>query len=403
MVTSLLNGCALVIDDEINYAKSSISKMIATLELEGTLFIKSKSLLSDSARNNLSGISFIVLDWDIKSESQTILPDEIQLGGALRSTRVNENNTFIREMLTKYFVPIFIFSQQEITSINMVLQSDPLINPTIGRRVFVENKGNLTGKKVKSYLEKWLRNNRTVFALKIFEEQINRSKNAFLVEAGGLDSEWANLVYNTIKSDHIGDDKKPIQYLLNLEFREFLTSSLLGRMDNVDFSAVKFLSKPQSIPKEHIYKIFESIKFYQYSDGIDNGQAYEGDMYQRYDGIHPKNEYLVNINAPCDLRKEKILLLVGKTKTKYREDGKSFIQLPCFAGKASIEFRFDDRYRISKPTDLSVVSIPDEVTKVEKTYNRIGRITPPYIIAIRNEFAHFIARQGLPRHPKQLR
>jgi len=399
MATSLLNGCALVIDDEINEPKSSISNMIAKLEAEGTLFVKSKNLPADNARGNLSNISFIILDWDIKSEAQASLPDDVQLGGELRSTRANENNTFIKDMLTMYFVPIFIFSQQEKTSINMALQSDPKIADTIGQRVFIESKSSLTGKKVKSYLEKWLKSNRTVFALKMFEEQLSRSKNAFLIEVGGLNSEWANLVYNTIKLDHIGGDNKPIQFLLNSEFREFLTNSLLGRMDNIDFGAVKFVSKPRNIIKEHIDKVFESIKFYKYGNEIDNGQAYEGDIYQQFENGQPKNEYLININAPCDLRKEKMLLLVGKTKTKYRDDGKTFFQIPCFAGKASIEFRFDDRYRISKPDNLSIINIIDD-SQVRKTYKRIGRITPPYITATRNEFAHFISRQGIPRHPK---
>jgi len=403
MATSLLNGCALVIDDEITDATSTVSQIIATLEAEGTLFIKCNDLPPDNARTNLSGISFIILDWDIKSSTENELPNGVQLGGALSNVKTNDNIIFIKTILKSYFVPIFIFSQQNIDNINAKLKSDTEIEPAFERRIFVKNKSDLTGKKVKSYLTNWLKKNRTVFALKIFEEKLNQSKNAFLVETGGLDSEWANLVYNTIKLDHIGDDKKPIQYLLNLEFREFLTHSLLGRMDNVDFSAVKFLKRSQKTPKEHIDKIFESIKFYQYNDCIDNGQAYEGDMYQRYENDQFKNEYLVNINAPCDIRKKKMLLLQGKTKEKFRVSGVAFYSLPSFAQKASIEFRYDDRYRIDKPDNLSTISVDAKEkngTIKTLTYRRIGRIVHPYITAIRGEFAHFIARQGLPRHPK---
>ncbi|MDP2813385.1 MAG: hypothetical protein Q8N92_02945, partial [Erysipelotrichaceae bacterium] len=198
--------------------------------------------------------------------------------------------------------------------------------------------------------------------------------------------------------DHMGDDKKPIQYLLNSEFREFLMNSLLGRIENIDFEDVKFVQKPRNIKKEHIDSIFESIKFYKYDDEIDNSQAHEGDIYKLEQS--GKTEYLININAPCDLRKKQMLLLVGKIKTKYRENGISFFQLPYFAGEPSIEFRFDDSYRIPKPPDLSRIALPLK-DKEEKTYKRIGRITTPYITALRNEFAHFISRQGIPRHPKQ--
>ena len=400
MATSLLNGCALVIDDEINNSTSSVSKIVATLEAEGTLFVKLTDLPSANARANISGISFVILDWDIK---QSDLPQGVQIGGTLGRTMANDNVDFIKDILKSYFIPIFIFSRQNIDNINTKLKSDAEIELALERRIFVKNKSDLTGKKVKLYLANWLKKNKTVFTLKMFEEQLNQSKNAFLVEVGGLDSEWANLVYNTIKLDHTGDDKEPIKYLLNLEFREFLTNSLLGRMDNIDFDAVKFLKKPRNIPKEHIDKIFESIKFYQYGDDIDNGQAYEGDIYQRYEKEQFKNEYLLNINAPCDVRKKKMLLLQGKTKDKFRISGVAFYSLPGFAQKGSIEFRYDDRYRIDKPDYLSTISIDDKDkhgTIKTLTYKRIGRIIHPYITAIRSEFAHFIARQGIPRHPK---
>ena len=402
MIASLLNGCALVIDDEIDNPKSSVSKILAILETEGTLFIKLKDLPADNARANLSGISYIILDWDIRSEAQSGLPESIQLGEALGNVRLNDNMTFIKDMLKAYFIPIFIFSKQNIENIEIKLKSDTEINQAFERRVFIKNKSELTGKKVKSYLTNWLKKNRTVFALKMFEEQLNQSKNDFLVEVGGLDSEWANIVYNIIKIDHIGDDEEPIQYLLNLEFREFLTNSLLGRMNNIDFDMVKFLKKPQNIPNDHIGKIFESIKFYRYSDDIDNGQAYEGDIYQRYENEQSKNLYLLNINAVCDIRKNKMLLLQGKTKDKFRISNVAFYSLPCFAQKASIEFRFDDRYRIDKPDDLSTILIEEKDKQgIIKTftYRRIGRLIHPYITAIRSEFAHFIARQGIPRHP----
>lgn len=400
MATSLLNGCALVIDDEIFDTTRSVSKIVSILEAEGTFFIKRSEIPADNTLGNLSGISFIILDWDIRPRTQNPLPEGVQLSRTLIDTNLNHNISFIKDILRAYFIPIFIFSQENTESINTRLRADAEIEPSLDRRVFVKAKGDLTGAKVKTYLNNWLKKNRTFFALKMFEEQLDKSKNSFLVEVGGFDSEWANYVYNTIKLDHPEENESSIQYMLNAEFMELLTNSLLGRINNIEFSEVNFVKRPRNIQKTHIDKIFESIKFYKYGDDIDNGQAFEGDLYQRYENGQPKNEYMININAPCDLRKSNMLFLMGKTKTKYREDGKSFFQLPCFAEKAAIEFRFDDSYRISKPHDLSVLTI-SENGQSSKTFNRIGRITVPYITAIRNEFAHFISRQGLPRHPKQ--
>jgi len=401
-----MNGCALVVDDGIGKPNDKINNIIAALESTGTVFIKSNKIINKNAWDNLAGISFIILDWDIRGEEQTKIPKKardlgVDIAATLRITRSNDNIVFIKEMLSKYFVPIFIFTQQVIdTDVRPKLEADAKILSVLDKRVFIKHKNDLTGNKVKTFLEHWLKDNRTAFALKIFEEQLSLSKNAFLVEVGDLNSEWANLVYNTIKIDHIGDDKKPIKYLLNSEFREFLTNSFLGRMNYINFDDVKFVSKirKDKLPKIDIDKIYESIKFYKYSTAVDNGQAHEGDIYQLKENGQFKNEYLININAPCDLRKEKILFLIGKTKTKYRDDGKSFYSIPCFAQKASIEFRFDDRHRITKPQNLSVIEIFE--SQSSKNYERIGRITPPYITAIRSEFAHFISRQGIPRHPK---
>jgi len=401
-----MNGCALVIDDGIGKPNDKINEIITALEAEGTALIKYNDMVDINTWNNFAGISFIILDWDIRGNEQTEIPQEARAAGVdvaatLKAARIRNNITFIKEMLKRYFVPVFIFTQQVIDAeVKPKLEADQQILSVLDRRVFVKHKNELTGKKVKIFLNNWLKCNRTVFALKMFEEQLNKSKNAFLIEVGDLNSEWANLVYNTIKLDHIGDDKQPIMYLLNSEFKDFLTSSLLGRMGYIDFNAVKFVSKIRKdrLPKIDVDKIYESIKFYKYIAAVDNGQAYEGDIYQLKDNGQFKNEYLLNINAPCDLRKDKIFLLVGRTKTKYRECGKSFYSLPCFAQKAAIEFRFGDIHRITKPADLSYINITD--TQSSRNYERIGRITPPYITAIRSEFAHFISRQGIPRHPK---
>jgi hypothetical protein len=399
MATSLLNGCALVIDDQITDTTSTVSKIVDTLEAAGTLFVKYTDLPSDNTRANLSGISFIILDWDIRSAPQADLPEGVQAGGTLSSTRADDNNTFIKEILKKYFVPIFIFTNQDIdTIVKPRLEADTEIKPALERRVFVERKANLSGKKVKTYLKNWLKSNQTVFALKMFEEQLNGSKNAFLVEVGDLNSKWANLVYNTIKLDHIGDDKKPIQYLLNLEFQEFLMNSLLGRMNYIDFRTVAFDETTPEIPARDTHKIYESIKFYKYGKQIDKRQAYEGDIYQRYVNKRFEKEYLININAPCDLRKKKMLLIVGKKE--YCNKKKSAYKLPFFADESAIGFWYEDIHQISRPDDLSIIKIIDENQK-SRTYKRIGRITHPYITAIRNEFAHFISRQGIPRHPKK--
>jgi hypothetical protein len=405
MAASLLNGIALVIDDEINDKKSEISKMLSSLEKEGTFFIKTTNIPTDKARGNLSGISFIILDWDIKSEEQLMLPEGVLLAETIRISKIDENNKFIREMLTKYFVPIFIFSQQEKESIHIALQSDPNIAPTIDQRVFIESKSELKGEKIKSYLEKWLKNNKTVLTLKMFEEQLNQSKNNFLVEMGELATDWVRVVYQTLSKDY-KEKGKPLQTeLLNAEFNGFLLNSMLSRFEYADYSTIKFTRlKRSAVTSNDVQKIYESIKFYAYNTPVNTKQAYEGDLYQREGSMLSSelaNEFFVNINAPCDLRSDKILLVKGILVDKLDKpkigETKPTYDLHIFMGKTAIQFKFRNVRHQNRPSDLSQITIGSGNSAM--IYKRIGRITHPYITAIRNEYAHFISRQGVPRHP----
>ena len=111
------------------------------------------------------------------------------------------------------------------------------------------------------------------------------------------------------------------------------------------------------------------------------------------------DEFFVNINAPCDLRSDQLLLVKGilidkMDKPKIGET-KSTFDLRIFMRKAAIQFKFRNVRYIKRPAtkDVSIIKIGSD------SYTRIGRITHPYITAIRSEYAHFISRQGIPRHP----
>lgn len=60
---NFLSSTALVIDDEIIYEESTISRIVAKLEEHGTFFVKRTGLISNI--DSLSNVSFVILDWDL--------------------------------------------------------------------------------------------------------------------------------------------------------------------------------------------------------------------------------------------------------------------------------------------------------------------------------------------------
>jgi len=391
----LLNGCALVIDDEIFKPTEAIYKMVGTLEKNGTYFVKLESLPPSDVIESFSSLSFVILDWKFQDGDAVANLGGARIGAAHADIEREEKIKFISKLVQTLFIPVFIFSNEDGGNIKTTLESDESIKEAILKgRIILKSKSELTGSKIITYLNNWLKNNKTVLTLKKFEQQLIKSKNTFLVELGGLNSDWVNIVYSTICQDYSDiKDAQKLQLLVNREFNEFLINSMLSRIVDASYDDVKFAKKAK-VEKGDIAKIYESIKFFRYSNDINNGQAYEGDIYQKFSNNAFRSEFLISVNAPCDLRKGKLLLLRGKPKEKYRPHNVSSYFIPFLLEKRAVEFRYDDRIRIDRPLDLS------KVIDGETEYRRIGRISHPYITAVRSEFAHFISRQGIPRHPK---
>jgi len=399
-----LKGCALVIDDQVDTESSqlnSIFQIVKRLEQEGTLFIKLIDIPSDldTLVSSMMNVSYVILDWKIESVEQTTLPAGSDIGSALRSTNAERNISFIKKVLRKHFIPIFIFTKENIDeSVLPTLTQDEEIAKLINnKRLMVKSKDDLSGKKVIKFLNEWVNQNKTILTLKMFEEHLLESKNTFLVEMGNLASDWINVVYKTIKDDNFTDAdyqalstrmKKKASKLLNNEFTEFLTNSLFSRLGTIDFSSIEF-DDCQS-DEMTIKTVYESIKFHKYKDGINNDFPFEGDLYES-EGIQDKKYYL-NITAPCDLRDKSILLIGGTPTTRNDKNRRSFY-VPMLLGNSWVKFDFKDYTKTKQLADFSTIKIGKE------KFYRIGRLVHPFITAIRKECTQDISRQGTPRHP----
>ena len=381
---NFLLSTALVVDDEIINCESTISKIVATLEDKGTLFIKLRDL--PGSVDGISDLGFIILDWDLRTEEDVSdIPQEVLLGSTLLEVQKNDVKEFIKDIITRYFVPIFIFTRENIEAIKTNLESDDVIKVAIEkRRIFLCNKSDLAGEQIIAKLNDWLNESIAVYTFKIMEEAIERAKHRFFNELDLCDPKWPCHVYQTLKKDSPAD--------INSDFQEFLMSSYTSAIEPIRFNHDGF-DQDVTLSDEEILKIYSKIKFFAYQDDWCIG-PHPGDLYEIDDGVG--GEYYINVSAACDMRNGEYYFIRGKAVAETQE---KICLYNIYKIKDKEIVMFDFRcVKIAKPqSNYNLLKFGDKNNT--KIYRRVGRLLNPYIRAMQEKFSHYIIRTGTMRDP----
>ena len=381
---NFLSSTALVIDDEIVDEKSTISGIVSRLEQQGTLFIKHRELLESI--DSISNIAFIVLDWDLMKEKKDAMPEGVTLGATLLEDQKSKIRDFIKNVIERYFIPIFIFTQENIGSIREYLENEDNIKEAISKnRVYICSKSDLQDEKVIVSLNAWLNNSMTVYTYKIMEEAIETAKHRYFNEMFTCDLNWPCLVYQTLKADNPVD--------INSDFQEFLMTSFTSTIDPIVFNSSGF-DRTVRLESAEVIKIFGKIKFLSY-EGQANVGLHSGDIYANSDG--EKNEYLINVSAACDMRNKRCYLVMGEeTSNPKKHDIVCTYTVKRILDKKGIEFHLDNALLLDI-TDANKITL--ECDGGAKDYKRIGRLLNPYISGLQNKYSNYITRVGALREP----
>ena len=382
---NFLSATALVIDDEIVDENSTISRIISKLEQQGTLFVKHRELLESI--DSISNIAFIVLDWDLmKKEQIADMPEGVSLGATLLEDQKSKIRDFIKDVIGKYFIPIFIFTQENIESIKEYLECEAIVKEAIGKnRVYLSSKGALQDDQVIVSLNDWLNNSMTVYTYKIMEEAIETAKHKFFNEMYTCDVNWPCHVYQILKKDEPAD--------INSDFQEFLMTSFTSTINPIVFNPSGF-ERTVSLDPAEVIKIFGKIKFLSY-EGQANIGLHSGDIYVNCDG--EKNEYLINVSASCDMRYKRCYFVMGKdTSSPKKYDIVCTYTVKRILEKKGIEFHLDNALLLDI-TDANKITL--ECEEGTKDYKRIGRLLNPYISGLQNKYSNYITRVGELREP----
>ncbi len=388
----LFSGIAVVIDDEINDSNANIGNIVMQIESANIPILKYTSLPSEEVIRHFQNLSFLLLDWRLIKEEVTNdnITKGVTIPDTLQKYDVSENTEFIKKLSEVCFCPIFIFTNEDTTSIQSTLN----LNEDKPSNLFVKSKSDLQkDSTLFDTITEWLQNTPSIYVLKEWEKEYQNSKNKLFSEFHDLNSEWPHLMWENFEAD--GANK-------SLELGELISRNLHSRMTPFKFNDGILNKGNSQTQKEELRKVLEGERYLK-KDSLHDSDVGTGDLFKEeyQNNGKMKYRYYLNIRAQCDLVREDNpeLYTISGYKLEQKPNGKinnisfnqgQYLEKP---NHAVVAFLDDGNILEFKFSEFEIKPWKNLRTK------RIGRLLPPYIIKIQQRYALFLQRQGLPRIP----
>lgn len=334
-----------------------------------------------------SSLSFLLLDWELNTlvnVDGSPIPN-----AALKAQNARDNVDFIKQVVAKVVIPIFIFSNEDVNSIKNTLSQNHIMDDDEKSPIFILNKSELFDNEEKCIMfdkvNEWLKKTPSIYVTQKWKTAYLEAINGMALDMREVSPFWPNLLWACYKKDGVNPSEE-ISSLINqnalsriqpVEFDEGILSDK-GDDNNV---ALKNVLERQCFLKKDKLQILSTT----------------GDIYQRN-----KGKYYLNVRPACDCvgRKGECKVYLIKGKKLSSHDLQTF---------------FDTKYGIFKEQQNFVIVGPIEGAFIRfnfqemeiKDYEemkdqRIGRLLPPFITRVTQKYGLYIHRQGLPRLPKEV-
>ncbi len=390
-MTGLLSGVAVVVDDNIfkQDSRDKIHEIVDQIEVENIPLLKYDRLPADEVLEHFNGISFLILDWDLRN------PD-LPSGTEQSQTQITGDVVdFIKQLRKIIFGPIFIFTATSTRNVKNILEENGLSENSI----IVERKALLLDGNLFDKLNNWIESAPPVYVLKEWEREYNLAKNATFLDFYNMSHSWPKVLWENFDEDGVDT---------SLEMGEVITRNIQTRMSPFNFDQKYIRSSESETNKLEIQSVLEGERYLKICDAKLSPAT--GDIFKEpvwkdiKKGIPEKDEngntkykYLLNIRAQCDTVRDsnpKLYLLEGR-EISFDDCAGQFYKGAIIdrAIEAVVPFIADGKIIRFEFYDLLIMN-----WKLKKDF-RIGRLLDPYITQIQQRYSLHQQRKGLPRIP----
>lgn len=384
---NLFKGIGMVVDDHVNSGNDAINGIVKYLENDNHLpLVKYENLPDDIESICFSGLSFLLLDWELN----TLDVDGFPIPDAtLKAQNARDNVDFIKHVVNKVVIPIFIFSNEDVNSIKNTLSQNQIIDDDEKSPIFILSKSELFDNEKKCIMfdkvNEWLKKTPSIYVTQKWKTAYLEAINGMALDMREASPFWPNLLWNCYTSDGVNPSE---------EISSLINQNALSRILPIEFDQ-NILSGRKACDENILKSLLERQCFMrnEYLGGLSS----TGDIYKW------QQKYFLNIRPSCDCvgrdGNNKIYLIKGD-KVKDKE-----IQNGLFNDKYG-NFNEQSNFVIVGPIDgfffrfkFKDIVIEDFEKKKDK---RIGRLLPPFITRVTQKYGLYIHRQGLPRLPKEV-
>ncbi|MCY4379916.1 MAG: hypothetical protein OXC39_08860, partial [Candidatus Dadabacteria bacterium] len=311
----LMSGIAVAIDDEFEETdkkkEDKIFRIVENIEDEWEMpFYKTHKIPPDGYSDSLlRSASFVLLDWKLwRSGSAELEKDGI------------EKNIRFLEKAKEYFIPVFIFTNENPSDVTDKLPEDLYdAEKSESNFIFIKSKSKLAEKNdIFDSIGEWIERNASVYALKAWEREFYESKRALFSSMYTKSPDWPKVFWKSYEDDGVD----PSSSLANL-----INDHLSGRFRTDIFEKHILDSGFSGVSLEDLRSLIQNTSFVG-NDNLPDNEIRSGDLF-----IPSEGKYLINIRPDCDC--------IPRLNVKTADD----VELYCLQGKRLSEEKLRESYQ----------------------------------------------------------
>ena len=445
----LFKGVGVIIDDEAGKKGKQAYQILISLQKAHIPMVVYKDIPDISVIEALGSISFVILDWDFSSGTLDNLGldeeeySDVNLPDGFQEEKRRTILEFLKVLLQKTFVPVFIFTGQRFEDVKESLVDEGVYQEGKPNRILLKHKDDIPDyNSLIRHVGEWLDTTPSAHVLKLWESEAVISKNKMFLDLYSASPNWVSILLRILKAD-AHDNRKAV----NQEFVEILNNNFVNRISpNSEYYSVNTQTSDDN--SSDIRSVLQGERYIKYDQECLPDICYVGDLYRKSND--PKFPYRLNIRAQCDLsrcenpnlylipgkvfsikqvtahpgieviqKNEDIVLKIDEShfilkdllesdvnRNKFNKGMKKYNApvvfsngdiiekkthsiIPCIAEETLVEFSFRE-FEVKKKQEI------------EQEATLIGRLLPPYITKVQRAFASFITRAGTTPFPDEL-